>query len=198
MFHRPRRADPLLQLPEERQRLIDVRALGRVVHVGDRLGRAFEKRAIGVQLEQAESLAALDDDGHAPAQALDASLEHSKPYPVAVKALSSAIPHKTDVGGVVIDVASAGELRDAVARIRASTGAERFLVQRMASGVGEALIGYRVDPQVGPIVMLAAGGVLAEVHRDSSIRLAPVDLEEMMREAVGEVVKVGEINVREG
>ena len=38
------------------------------------------------------------------------------------------------------------------------------------------LIGYRVDPDVGPLVMVAAGGVLAEIYRDRSLRLAPVDL----------------------
>jgi acyl-CoA synthetase (NDP forming) len=42
-------------------------------------------------------------------------------------------------------------------------------------------VGYRVHPQVGPLVMVAAGGVLAEIHRDRSLRLAPVDLAEARR-----------------
>src|SRR5207237_7565177 len=111
---------------------------------------------------------------------------HLLAYPVAVKALSAAIPHKSDVGGVVLDVGSADELRSAAKRIKAATQADRFLVQQMVRGVGEALVGYVVDAQVGPIVMLAAGGVLAEIHRDRSIRMAPVDMEEA-REMVGEV-----------
>jgi succinyl-CoA synthetase beta subunit len=45
----------------------------------------------------------------------------------------------------------------------------------MISGVGEVLIGYRVDRDVGPLVMVAAGGILAEIHRDRSLRLAPID-----------------------
>ena len=72
------------------------------------------------------------------------------------------------------------------AKIRATTKAERVLVQPMVTGLGEVLIGYRNDADVGPLVMLAAGGVLAEIHRDRSIRLAPVDLAEAQA-MIGEV-----------
>jgi hypothetical protein len=60
-------------------------------------------------------------------------------------------------------------------------------VQPMLSGLGEVLIGYRLDADVGPLVMLAAGGILAEIHRDRSLRLAPVDLTEAQA-MIGEVV----------
>ena len=63
---------------------------------------------------------------------------------------------------------------------------ERVLVQPMVRGVGEVLLGYRVDPQVGPIVLLAAGGVLTEIYRDRSVRLAPVDLD-IAQEMIAEV-----------
>jgi acyl-CoA synthetase (NDP forming) len=56
----------------------------------------------------------------------------------------------------------------------------------MAKGIGEVLIGYRVDPQVGPIVMVASGGVLTEIYRDRSLRLAPVDLD-TARQMIAEV-----------
>jgi len=52
---------------------------------------------------------------------------------------------------------------------------ERLLVQKMAGGLGEALLSFRRDPEAGPVVMLAAGGILAEIHKDRSLRLAPVD-----------------------
>jgi hypothetical protein len=78
---------------------------------------------------------------------------------------------------VVLDVADASALEAAMEQVRSRTGIGRFLVQSMEPGLGEALLGYRVDAHVGPIVMLAAGGILAELHRDRSMRLAPVDLE---------------------
>ena len=46
----------------------------------------------------------------------------------------------------------------------------------MMSGIGEVLIGYRVDPQVGPLIVLASGGILAELLEDRAVRLAPIDL----------------------
>jgi hypothetical protein len=63
------------------------------------------------------------------------------------------------------------------------------LVQPMVQGVGEVLIGYRVDPDVGPLIMLAAGGILAEIHRDRSLRLAPIDLAEATA-MIGEVASL--------
>jgi succinyl-CoA synthetase beta subunit len=56
----------------------------------------------------------------------------------------------------------------------------------MVAGVGEALVGYRVDRDVGPLVMVAAGGVFTEIYRDRSLRLAPVDLD-TAREMIAEV-----------
>src|SRR5262249_57771955 len=52
----------------------------------------------------------------------------------------------------------------------------RVLVQPMVSGLGEVLLGYRVDRDVGALIMVAAGGVLTEIARDRSLRLAPIDL----------------------
>jgi len=59
-------------------------------------------------------------------------------------------------------------------------------VQPMVSGLGEALVGYRVDRDVGPPVMVAAGGVLTEIARDRNLQLAPVDLD-IAREMIAEV-----------
>lgn len=103
-------------------------------------------------------------------------------YPVAVKALSAELAHKSDVGGVVLNVLHprdvpvvAAELRDTVAERTGGLRVQRVLVQSMERGLGEVLVGYRVDPDVGPLVLVAMGGVLAEVYADRSLRMAPVD-----------------------
>ena len=146
----------------------------------------------GKMLDELEAYALLDRIGvpHAPSISLDANIKQAPalpfPYPVVVKALSAKIAHKSDVGGVVLNVGDDGALLAAVAKIREATKVDRVLVQPMLSGLGEVLIGYRLDADVGPLVMLAAGGILAEIHRDRSLRLAPVDLAEAQA-MIGEV-----------
>lgn len=143
----------------------------------------------GKLLDEAQSYELLDRVGvaHMPVALLeptDAEPTLPFPYPVAVKILSAALSHKTDVGGVVLNVGDSQALRDAMMRIRDNlarhaphVSPDRFLVQPMSEGLGEVLVGYQRDPEVGPLVMLAAGGVLTEIYRDRCLRLAPVDYE---------------------
>lgn len=152
----------------------------------------------GQALSEAEAYVVLDRLGvpHAPAAA--APLAGPIPalpfdFPVVVKVCSRAIPHKTEVGGVVLDVRNANGLDAALATLRANLAeraadlpCDQVLVQPMCKGLGEVLLGYRVDAEAGPIVMLAAGGIWAEVARDRSLRLAPVTLD-AAREMIGEV-----------
>jgi acyl-CoA synthetase (NDP forming) len=146
----------------------------------------------GRMLDEMEAYALLDKLGvpRAPAVACDVSIRPAPglpfTYPVAVKALSSTIAHKSDVGGVVLNVRGPGEAVAAIETIWQATRVKRVLIQPMVPGLGEVLIGYRDDPDVGPMVMLAAGGVLAEIHRDRSLRLAPVDVLEA-KAMIGEV-----------
>lgn len=114
-------------------------------------------------------------------------------YPVAAKALHAALAHKSEAGGVALDIGAPEELAAAGARIAAEVAARRsglvvsrLLVQPMLRGLGEVLLGYRVDPQVGPVVLLAAGGVFTEIYRDRSVRLAPVERDEA-EAMIGEV-----------
>ena len=103
-------------------------------------------------------------------------------YPAAVKLLSAEVLHKTELGGVVLGVADDAGFRATIAQIQRAVpqaapglAVERLLVQKMAGSLGEALLSFRRDPEAGPVVMLAAGGILAEIHKDRSLRLAPVD-----------------------
>lgn len=126
--------------------------------------------------------------------ALDDPIELPFGFPVVVKALSDRLPHKTEVGGVVLDVRDVAGIRAAARRIVAEVARrapgvvlDRVLVQEMAPrGVAEALVGYRRSADVGPVVVLSTGGVLAELYDDSAVRLAPVT-RETAREMIDDV-----------
>jgi acyl-CoA synthetase (NDP forming) len=114
-------------------------------------------------------------------------------YPVVLKALSVDLPHKTEAGAVALgltDKSSVEAAREAIAA-RVSEHApdaklEGWLIQTMVRGVGEALIGYRVDAESGPVITVGVGGIFAELYGDVSVRLAPVDVA-TAREMVNEV-----------
>ena len=85
-------------------------------------------------------------------------------------------------------LAAIEEIRTRIAGRIPGARVARVLVQPMISGLGEVLLGYRVERDVGPLVMVAAGGVLTEIERDRSLRLAPVELaaaHEMIAEVRG-------------
>jgi len=109
---------------------------------------------------------------------------HPLAYPVALKILSAEVTHKSDVGGVVLGIASRQDF-ESKAKSLAREG-EPLLVQRMEQGLGEAIVGYRDDPVAGPLVMVGAGGILAELYNDVVIRLAPVGEAEAL-EMIGQV-----------
>ncbi|HTN11685.1 MAG TPA: acetate--CoA ligase family protein [Acetobacteraceae bacterium] len=109
-------------------------------------------------------------------------------YPVALKAVSASIAHKTEAGAVALNIQDAAALRAACAEMTARLGPAitGFIAQPMVKGVAEVILGYRRDPLVGPIVALGAGGVLAEIYRDVTLRRAPVSEAEAM-------VMIGEV-----
>jgi acyl-CoA synthetase (NDP forming) len=92
---------------------------------------------------------------------------HGVEYPVAIKRLEA---HKTERGGVLLGIADRAEFEKEVKKI----SNDRVLVQRMHSGLIEAIVGYRDDAVVGPLVLLGAGGVLTEIYGDYALRMAPV------------------------
>ena len=110
--------------------------------------------------------------------------------PVVVKILSRTILHKSEVGGVAVNVmpAEAGArvaaMKSEVAA-KAGSAPEAFLVQEMIAGGTELILGFHRDPQLGPAVLLGMGGVTAELFNDTTMRLLPVgrdEAEAMVRE----------------
>jgi len=104
-------------------------------------------------------------------------------FPVVLKLYSETITHKTDVGGVVLNLRDADAVRKAFAGIQASVaekvGAQHFqgvTVQPMAKLDGyEIIIGSSLDPQFGPVLLFGAGGQLVEVFKDRSLALPPLN-----------------------
>lgn len=105
--------------------------------------------------------------------------------PVALKIESPDIAHKTDVGGVMLKLDSEDAVRAAVATLLANAKQHvpdaqisGVLVQPMAGGHVELVVGVQRDPVFGPIVMVGSGGVLVEVLKDVSFRRAPFSVDE--------------------
>jgi len=109
---------------------------------------------------------------------------------VVVKILSRDVLHKSEIGGVAVDVAPdtvARTCEQMAARFTQATQAEPegFLVQELVTGGVEMILGYTDDPQLGPAILLGMGGVAAEIYRDTALRLAPLtrrDAEDMIAE----------------
>jgi acetate---CoA ligase (ADP-forming) len=102
-------------------------------------------------------------------------------YPVVLKAQSRDLSHKSDAGGVELNVGSADAVRVAWDRLHADLGRampalrlDGVLVERMAAKGVELIVGGRNDPEWGPVVLVGLGGVLAEALHD--VRLLPPDL----------------------
>jgi acetyl-CoA synthetase len=93
-------------------------------------------------------------------------------FPVVMKAADPALAHKSDVGGVILNIRTAAEAAAAAARLQVLSGS--VLVEEMIiDGVAEILVGVIVDPQFGLTLVLGAGGVLTELLRDSVSLLPP-------------------------
>jgi ATP-grasp domain len=100
-------------------------------------------------------------------------------YPVVVKVVSPALPHKSDVGGVAVGLEDADQVAAAVGRM-AGLG-DRFLVEQMVTdAVVELVVGVRRDPETGLVLTVGAGGVLVEVLRDSASLLLPTSRAEVL------------------
>ncbi len=153
--------------------------LASVLASGRTLLTEFESKrllaAYGIPVARTE-IAATEDEAAAHAQAIG--------YPVVLKLHSWTVTHKTDVGGVQLNLASEAAVREAFRNIERSVreraGEGHFqgvTVQPMIiSGGGyEVILGSTTDPQFGPVVLFGTGGQLVEVFRDRALALPPLN-----------------------
>ncbi|MBW1980396.1 MAG: acetate--CoA ligase family protein [Deltaproteobacteria bacterium] len=134
-----------------------------------------------------------------PAAAVESARQQG--FPVALKICSADIVHKSDVGGVHLNVNSAEAVEKGFSEIMAAAAAahpharlEGVMVSKMAPAGVEVIIGMRRDPQFGPVILFGLGGILVEIFRDVSLRLLPLSRQEalnMIKELQGSRVLFG-------
>ena len=119
--------------------------------------------------------------------------------PVVVKIMSPDILHKSDAGGVRINLRTATEVKAAIDSMMHApkikgVRIDGFLIEEMAPAGHELVIGGLRDPQFGPLVMVGLGGIFVEILKDVSFRLCPIsriDAEEMLAELKGAAILKG-------
>lgn len=107
-------------------------------------------------------------------------------FPVVLKASGAGISHKTEVGGVALNLGSGQEVKQEGERLLKIEGAEGLLVQEMVRGARELVCGLLRDPGFGVCVMFGIGGVLTEVLDDVVFRIAPLSLADA-RDMISEI-----------
>ena len=104
-------------------------------------------------------------------------LEHlSVKYPVALKVCSPKILHKTDVGGVRLNIKNKEELKEAFQQFRRKFPSEDLLVDEMEEKGVEIIVGLIQDSTFGLSIMCGIGGIFTELYKDVSFRVVPIDI----------------------
>lgn len=170
------------QLMEARDRRLRLHSFPEPVP--DEVRQHWRRRlASATPLAATEALALLADYKIPTAQTLDvASLDQAMAaagrlgWPVVLKTAEAAIDHKSESGGVALGLQDEAALRDAYGKM--SRLGPSMTLSAMARGRVEIAFGLLRDPQFGPLLMLAAGGILIEALADRAVALPPVSLEE--------------------
>jgi acyl-CoA synthetase (NDP forming) len=158
-------------------------------------GMTVEERRLpgpaGAQMLEPEGMAWLRENGfpvpdYGFAVDVDEVVESCRAvgYPVVMKVVSPEIVHKSDYGGVILDIHDDEAALEAYGRIQraaAGRGLQGVIVTPMIRGAQEVLLGLSRDPQFGPVVAFGLGGIYTEVWRDIALRVAPVGRAEAQR-----------------
>ena len=99
-------------------------------------------------------------------------------YPVVAKIVSYKILHKSDVGGVVTMIDNDRTLEETFAHFSDAIGFDGILVEEMLEGI-ELIVGAKIDHQFGPVILLGIGGTAAEIYRDTMLKMAPINQEDV-------------------
>ncbi|MFB0610832.1 acetate--CoA ligase family protein [Aurantiacibacter poecillastricola] len=134
-------------------------------------------RPLGIPFPES-TFAANAEDAASAAEALG--------YPVVMKAQAAALGHKSDAGGVILNLKNAGDVREAfdrmtnnVAKYDASIRLDGVLVEKMGTMGTEMIVGAKHDPQWGPVVLAGFGGVTAEILKDVKLFTTDLGLEQV-------------------
>jgi acyl-CoA synthetase (NDP forming) len=102
-------------------------------------------------------------------------------FPLALKAVSPSLLHKSDKGAVVLNVADVESARNQWGRLgRVSSDISGIVAQKMVTASRELVAGGKRDPSFGAVVITGLGGIMVEVMKDVSMRLAPIDIDSAM------------------
>jgi acetyltransferase len=109
-------------------------------------------------------------------------------FPLALKVVSTSVSHKTEAGGIVLNITDSAELDRAAKGMQARLAGQLngFVLQKMLPSGRELILGGKHDPAFGPTLLVGLGGIFVEVLRDTALRLAPVSSEEA-RQMIGEL-----------
>ncbi len=183
----------------DRYRLLSQRPTGKIISfqvkkgkVGKILRNAWKNKRYQLLEEEVEEILRCYGFPVAPSkivssagQAIEYSLEIG--YPVVLKVVSKWFSHKTEIGGVRLDLRNADEVglayRDIMREFRGRDSSLRIKVQRMIKGGKEVILGVTHDVQFGPVMMFGLGGIYVEILKDVSTRVHPitdVDADEMI------------------
>lgn len=181
-------------VPELAADAASARAVITAVRAAGRLDLSFDEArqvaaAYGFPFAPTRRVTDLED-------ALDAAQELG--FPLVIKATARDLSHKSDLGGVAVDLRTVDELAQAFRRMRKALLGKfpdlGFLVQRMATGDREIILGMRHDGDFGPLLMFGLGGIHVEVLKDVAFRVHPItdtDARDMIRSLRGHALLAG-------